>query len=116
MISKLFEKLVASQLYEHWNSHGLFSNSKSGFLCLFSTTCLLKNTNDWYSGLDLGELVGIVFVDLKKAFDTVDHKIHCNTLVIYGVQHHELSWFESYPANRKKSCRVNDVESERGGY
>ena len=59
--------------------------------------------------------MGIVFVDLKKAFDTVDHKINCNTLVIYGVQHHELSWFESYPANRKKSCRVNDVESERGG-
>ena len=41
-------------------------------MCLFSTTtCLLKSTIDWYSGLDLAELVGIVFIDLKKAFDNV---------------------------------------------
>ena len=37
--------------------------------------CLLKNTDDWYNGMDLGKLVGLVFIDLKKAFDTVDHSI-----------------------------------------
>ena len=115
IISRLFEKLVANQLYQHFNDHGLFSNNQSGFLRLFSTTtCLLKSTNDWYSGLDLGELVGLVFIDLKKAFDTVDHKILHSKLAIYGVQHRELSWFESYLANRKQFCRVNGVESETG--
>ena len=38
-------------------------------------TCLLKNTDDWYNGMDLGKLVGLVFIDLKKAFGTVDHNI-----------------------------------------
>ena len=53
----------------------------------------LKNTDDWYNGLDLGELVGLVFIDLKKAFDTIDHKILCKKLELYGVQNPELSWF-----------------------
>ena len=48
--------------------NGLFSPDQSGFLRLHSTlTCLLKNTDDWYSCLDVGRLVGLVFIDLKKA-------------------------------------------------
>ena len=39
--------------------------------------------------------MGIVFIELKKAFDTVDHKILWNKLAIYGVHRHELSWLES---------------------
>ena len=40
-------------------------------------TCLLKMSDNWHNGLDLGKLVGLVFIDLKKAFDTVDHDILC---------------------------------------
>ena len=81
VISRLFEKLVTNQLYQHMDKNGQFSNDQSGFLRLRSTvTCLLKNTDDWYNGLDLGKLVGLVFIDLKKAFDTVDHDILCKKL------------------------------------
>ena len=91
----------------------LFSPDQSGFLRLHSTlTCLLKNTEDWYNGLDLGQLVGLVFIDLKKAFDTVDHEILCKKLQVYGVQHRELSWFRSYLTCRKQFCRVNGVASD----
>ena len=66
--------------------NGLFSSGQSAYLRLHSTvTHLLKNTDDWYNGLDLGRLVGLVFIDLKKAFDTVDHEILCQKLVHYGV-------------------------------
>ena len=93
--------------------NGLFPPDQSGFLRLHSTlTCLLKNTDDWYSGLDLGRLVGLVFIDLKKAFDTVDHDILCEKLQIYGVQQRELFWFRSYLSNRKQFCRVNGVASD----
>ena len=87
VISRLFEKLITDQLYQHMNENGQFSNDQSGFLRPCSTVmCLLKNTDDWYSGLDLGKLVGLVFIYLKKAFDTFDYKILCKKLKLYGVQ------------------------------
>ena len=95
------------------NDNGHFSSGQSGFLRLHSTvTCLLKNTDDWYNGMDFGKLVGLVFIDLKKAFDTVDHNILCEKLELYGVQQRELSWFKSYLSNRKQFCRVNGVDSK----
>ena len=115
VISKLFEKLVFNQLYQYMKENGLFTCDQSGFLRLHSTlTCLLKMSDDWYNGLDLGKLVGLVFIDLKKAFDTVDHDILCNKLELYGVQQRELSWFRSYLSNRKQFCRVNGVDSDVG--
>ena len=74
-------------------------------------TCLPKNTDEWYSGLDLG----LVFIDLKQALYTVDHDILCEKLQIYGVQGRELSWFRSYLSNRKQFCRVNGVASDIQG-
>ena len=56
--------------------------------------------------------MGLVFIDLKKAFDTVDHDILCEKLQIYGVQQRELFWFRSYLSNRKQFCRVNGVASD----
>ena len=97
VISRLFERLVANQLYQHMNDNGYFSLEQSGFLHLHSTvTCLLKNTDDWYNGLDLGKLVGVVFIDLKKAFDTVDHDILYRKIEHYGIQQQQLAWFKYY--------------------
>ena len=95
--------------------NGLFTSDQSGFLCLHSTlTCLLKMSDDWYDGLDLGKLVGLVFIDLKKAFDAVDHDILCEKLELYGVQPQQLSWFRSYLSSPKHFCRVNGVDSDVG--
>ena len=86
VVSRLFEKLVFSQLYRYLNDNCFINSNQSGFRELHSTvTCLLKNTDDWYKGLDTGNLAGMVFVDLKKAFDTVDHQILCRKLESYGV-------------------------------
>ena len=112
-ISRLFEKLITNQLYQYIEKNGLFSSDQSGFLRQHSTlTCLLKSTDDWYRGLDLGKLVGLVFIDLKKAFDTVDHDILCQKLQHYGVCQRELSWFKSYLSNRKQFCRVSGTDSK----
>ena len=92
VISKLFEKLVFNQQYQYMKENGIFTSSQSGFLRLHSTlTCLLKMSDDWYNGLDLGKLVGLVFIDLKKAFDSDDHDILCSKLEHYDVKQRELS-------------------------
>ena len=97
VILRLFEKLVTNQLYQYMNDNGHFSSGQSGFLRRHSTvTCLLKSIDDWYNGMDLGRLVGLVFIDLKKAFDTVDHNILCKKLDLYVLQQREISWFKSH--------------------
>ena len=107
-------KLI-DQLYHCMNENGHFSPVQSGFLHLHSTaTSLLKSTDDWYNGMDLGRLVGVVFIDLKKAFYTVDHEILCRKLDLYGIHQRELSWFKSYLSDRKQFCRVNGVDSTLG--
>ena len=112
VISRLFEKLIANQLYQHMNDNGSFSFEQSGFLRLHSTvTSLVKSTDDWYNGMDLGELIGVVVIDLKKAFETVDHDIPCQKLRYYGIQGRDLAWFKSHLSNRKQFTRVNGVDS-----
>ena len=86
-ISRLFERLVYDQLYQHLNSNNLLGKQQSGFRTLHSTlTCLLKSIDDCYSGLDKGQLVGVVLMDLKNAFDTVNHNILRQKLEHYGLQ------------------------------
>ena len=79
--------LIANKLYQHMNDNGYFSSEQSRFLRLHSTvTSLVKSTDDWYNGMDLGKLTGVVFIDLKKAFESVDHDILCQKLKYYGIQ------------------------------
>ena len=75
---------------------------------------MLKNTDECYIGFDLGKLVGLEFIEIKKAFDTVDHQILLEKLMLYGVQQCELSWFKSYLTNRKQFCMINGAESDIG--
>ncbi len=54
-----------------------------------------------------------IFIDLSKAFDTLDHTILLQKLRFYGIQGTELAWFESYLTGRTQCVRYNDSVSER---
>ena len=74
IVSKLFEKIIYQQLYEHLDKNKLFNIYQSGFRSLHSTmTALLETTNNWSINVDNGLLNGVVYIDLKKAFHTIDH-------------------------------------------
>ena len=75
-------------------------------------SCLLKSTDDWYSAFENIEMVGATFVDLRKAFDAVDHSLICGKLEKYGIRNDELCWFVSYLAGRKQFCRVNGTDPQ----
>ena len=86
VVSKVFEKNVYDQLYQYLNYNKLLSSCQSGFRSLHNTlTALLEATNSWSVNIDNGFLNGVVFIDLKKAFDTIDHElfyVNCHTLVL----------------------------------
>ena len=62
--------------------------------------------------MDQGKFTGAVFVDLSKAFVTVDHGCILSKLKYYGVKERELCWFESYLFGRKQYIAYDNTNSE----
>ena len=112
VISLLFEKLIYDQIYKHPNSNKLLYSDQYGFRQLHSVVaCLLKCT-DWYLNMDRREFTAMIFIDLKKAFDTVDHFIFLDKMQHYVIGGLEHKWFSSYLSNRRQCCTVNGVPSD----
>ena len=100
-VAKIFQKYIYDQLYQYLNENGLLNGGQSGFRLLHSTLTALLETNDsWCVNIDRGLLNGVIFIDLKKAFDTIDHEIILKKLTKYGVDQDALKWFKSYLTNR----------------
>ena len=70
---KIFERAVHTQLYSYLKEIGILCEQQSGFREGHSTVTAVTNVTDHiYQSMDRGQLTGAVFLDLKKAFDTVD--------------------------------------------
>ena len=72
-----------------------------------TVTALLDATTEWYINTDQGRLSSVIFIDLTKAFDAVDHSILIRKLELYGITGTALLWFKSYLSDRKQCCSVN---------
>ncbi len=106
VLGKILERIVHNQLYAFLSDHNLLHQAQSGFRKSHSTiTCALKVVDDIFASFDKGLHVGMIFLDLKKAFDTVDHAILCQKLVKYGMTHGVVKWFHSYLHDRTQ-CTV----------
>ena len=112
-INKLFEKLVCKQLLAYCEANNIFYDFQFGFRKRYSTSHALIETVDSIRRLvDEGNYVMGLFVDLTKAFDTVNHEILLYKMNNYGIRGHANNFFGSYLSNRKQYMSVNGTESK----
>ena len=80
---------------EYLETNQLLSDSQAGFRKRrLTVTSLLTNTKQWYINMDKGLLNGVIFLDLKKAFNCLDHAILIEKLKTFGCVSNALNWFK----------------------
>ena len=116
VFSKLFEKTIYSRIYYYLVKHNLICDKQFGFRSNYSANhALLSITERIREHIDSGSYVCGVFVDLEKAFDTVNHKILCEKRNYYGLRGSVNRLIQSYLANRKQYVSINGFESDLRG-
>ena len=112
-MSKVFEKVAHIQLNQYFKDNNLFYSSQFGFRDDHSTElAALELVDRIHIDLDKKKLPMAIYMDLSKAFDTLDHAILLDKLNHYGIKNNELSWFESYLSQRKQYVEINGVKSD----
>ena len=115
VISVVFERIVYDQLYSYLEVHDISYKYQPGFRAIHSTvTALLEATDTWAYNIDRGKINAVIFLDLKKAFDTFDHEILLSKLSIYGINGITHQWFQSYLEDRTEMCSIDGFLSSSG--
>ncbi len=111
VVSKVIEKVVCNQLVDHLKlGHFPLHPMQFGFRAHHSTeTANCYFVEQIKSSLDRGSVVGAVFLDFKKAFDTVNHNVLLSKLSRFNFSTNTLTWMESYLSLRKQCTRINDA-------
>ena len=113
MVSKVLQRLIHKQLASYFDDHNLLCKSQSGFRRVHSTeTAVTYFADEILMNMDKGLVTCSVFIELAKAFDTVDHDILLNKLEYYGVCDESLSWFKNYFTGRKQFVHIDSQSSE----
>lgn len=111
-LSKIFEKHVTHHLYLYLSKYKLLSQCQSGFRSQHSCQTALTDIIDkWLKYMDDGKVIGAVFLDLKKAFDMINHDILCKKLELYKISNSSLKWFKSYLSERSQNVCIGNYIS-----
>lgn len=112
-MAKILEKIVYVQLLDYVTNNDILTNYQSGFRENYSCEAALQYLlNEWMDNNDKDLVTVTVFLDFKRAFETIDRKRLLNKLENYGIGGMVLSWFENYLTNRKQNVRCGEIQSE----
>ena len=112
-ISKIFERIIHNQMYEHFNNNNLLAAQQYGFRKIHSTEYAAVKLIDHVSKqMEAGNIHCTLFIDLSKAFDTLSFDILIHKLKYYGFSGTELKLLTSYLTNRTQYVKYKNYESD----
>jgi len=110
---KILEMVVHKQLMKYLESNELIAVCQSGFRNGHSCEIALKWVlTDWKNAIGDRQMIGVVFLDLKRAFEVVDRSVLIRKLQRYGLRAAVLEWFKCYLENRSQRVKFNGVLSK----
>lgn len=113
VLCKVMESLIREVVMKHMTSHNLFCDEQHGFVpgrsCM---TQLLVCLDEWSEALDRGDPLDTVYLDFKKAFDTVPHKRLLNKVESYGIRGNISTWISDFLQGRSQRVSVNGSTSK----
>ena len=111
-LSKIFERVIFNQIHAYFTAHNLYYSGQYGFREKHSTQLAALELVDRITrDLDIGNTPISIFIDLSKAFNTLDHNILLSKLHYYGVTGSALQLLRSYLSNGKQFVQLGDVIS-----
>ena len=114
VFARMIEQLAHDQLSEFLTVKNILTSSQAAFRKLSSTTTsLISSTDHWHENMDNNKMNLAIFLDLRKAFYTVDHNILIKKLNSYGIVDGTGGWFECYLSNRTQFCTLNGNKSKQ---
>ena len=114
VVSKIAEKCMHSHLTECLEKSNLLSDRQFGYRSGLGTGDAIFNlASDLYENRDKSEVTAICYIDLRKAFDSVDHSYLLDKLKKLKLQKCEFSWLVSYLTDRTQYTQVGDFESSK---
>jgi len=115
VLSKPLEKHIHKHMVHFMESNNLFYQFQSGFRKYHScSTALVRLCDTWLSAINDSKLVGAVFLDLRKAFETVDHDILISKLKTYTHNNDTVKLLASFVTDRTQRVYVNGQYSRDG--
>ena len=101
-----------NRVYNYLNNSNLLFRKQFGFRKGHSTDhALIKLIGSIYDSFNQNKYTLVVFIDLSKAFDTVDHNILIDKLNSYGMKNNSLKWVSSYLSNRKQFMQAGAIKT-----
>ena len=107
-VGKLLEKIVHYQTCIYLQFHEILTEDQHGFRRNHSTSsAIFEFLKDIYENIRKKEVMGCVYIDYQKAFDTINHNILFSKLHLYGFSQNCIEWFKSYLTGRTQCTKCN---------
>ena len=111
IFSKVLERIMYNRTYQYFKENDMFFPKQFGFQVNNSTHhAILNLTDDILTSFEKGQFTLGVFIDLSKAFDTVNHSSLLHKLELYGIKGKCLNWFKSYLKDRQQFVSLGRYE------